>query len=64
MFICFLSLFVSIQVSDAYVLSIIVYFSLNFSNTNIIKLYHITIENVVNKPQIYTIIQYPASNYR
>ena len=33
MFICFLSLFVSIQVSDAYVkvLSIIVFFSLNFS---------------------------------
>jgi len=33
MFICFLSLFVSIQVSHAYVnvLSIIVFFSLNFS---------------------------------
>ena len=33
MFICFLSLFVNIQVSDAYVnvLSIIVFFSLNFS---------------------------------
>jgi hypothetical protein len=33
MFICFLSLFVSIQVSDAFVkvLSIIVFFSLNFS---------------------------------
>ena len=33
MFNCFLSLFVSVQVSDAYVnvLSIIVFFSLNFS---------------------------------
>ena len=31
MFICFLSFFLSIQVSDAYVLSIIVFFSLNFS---------------------------------
>ena len=65
MFICFLSLFVSIQISDAYVkvLSIIVFFSLNFSYINVIKLKHIRIENVVNKPQIHTIIQYPASNY-
>jgi len=37
MFICFLSLFVSIQVSDAYVnvLSIVVFFSLNFSFSDI-----------------------------
>jgi len=34
MLVCFLSLFVSIQVSDAYVtiLSIIVFFSINFSS--------------------------------
>jgi hypothetical protein len=44
-------------------LSIIVFFSLNFSYINVIKLKHIRIENVVNKPQIHTIIQYPASNY-
>ena len=38
MFICFLSLFVSIQVSDAYVkvYSIIVFFSLNFSFLDIL----------------------------
>ena len=44
MFICFLSLFVSIQVSDAYVkvLSIIMFFSLNFSFFDIVLFYMYT----------------------
>ena len=42
MFNCFLSIFVSVQVSDAYVniLSIIVFFSLNFSFFDMFFLYH------------------------